>query len=169
MSDLAIILLGSNISPLSNLASALSRLQEEFGSLTLSRLYESPPIKRSENENYFNIAVSFHTAYSASELKNTYLRSIEHELGRRRSSDKYASREIDLDVVLLGDQQINTATIVIPDPEILKYLHVALPVQDLLPDWTDPQTGETIVDIVERLQGSNSIIERSLSLLDKQN
>jgi len=35
-------------------------------------------------------------------LKQAVLRTIEHELGRRRSADKNADRTIDLDLVLYG-------------------------------------------------------------------
>jgi 7,8-dihydro-6-hydroxymethylpterin-pyrophosphokinase len=39
----------------------------------------------------------------------------------------------------------------IPDPDLLKFAHVTVPVADLLPDFPHPETGEPLGEIAKRL------------------
>jgi 7,8-dihydro-6-hydroxymethylpterin-pyrophosphokinase len=36
----------------------------------------------------------------------------------------------------------------IPDPDVLRYPHLAVPLADIAPDWRHPETGQTLADIV---------------------
>ena len=78
------------------------------------------------------------------DLKYKLLREVENELGRERSSDKYAPREIDLDILLYGDSVINENGLVVPDPEIGERAFLAIPLCDLDPELVVPGTGKSI-------------------------
>lgn len=81
------------------------------------------------------------------------LRAIEAVLGRVRTADKNAPRPIDLDIALWGDRVIEdrAAGLVIPDPDILRWPHVAVPLADVAPDWVHPADGRTLAAIAAGL------------------
>jgi GTP cyclohydrolase I len=76
---------------------------------------------------------------------------IEEELGRVRTSDKNAPRTIDLDVSLYNDEVLEFGQRRIPDPELVRFSHIARPLADLAPRYRHPQTGETLEEIARRL------------------
>lgn len=153
------ITLGSNIAPERNLARAVRMLGQNhhLALRAVSRIYETAPIDASggiapDQGNFLNAAVLVETDYySAFRLKYDVLRFIERCLGRVRSGDKFAARPIDLDIALYGDQIISTPLLTIPDPDILKRPHVALPLADLAPEFMHPRTGQTLAAIAATL------------------
>ena len=46
------------------------------------------------------------------------LKSIERDLGRRAGGPRWGPREIDLDVLLFGDQVVETSELVVPHPQL---------------------------------------------------
>jgi len=76
---------------------------------------------------------------------------IEEELGRRRGPNKNAPRTIDLDVILYGDQVLGLRGREIPDPDLLRYPHIARPAADIAPDWVHPQTSDSLRAIADRI------------------
>jgi 2-amino-4-hydroxy-6-hydroxymethyldihydropteridine diphosphokinase len=156
---LVFITLGSNIAPARNLERAVRMLGQNhhLAICGVSRVYETAPIDASggiarDQGNFLNAAVLVETDYyTAFSLKYNVLRFIETCLGRVRSVDKYAARSIDLDIALYGDQVIAIPLLNIPDPDILKRAHVALPLADLAPQFVHPCTGQTLAAIAESL------------------
>jgi 2-amino-4-hydroxy-6-hydroxymethyldihydropteridine diphosphokinase len=76
---------------------------------------------------------------------------IEDGLGRDRSLPKFASRPIDLDILLYGDRVIDIPGVRTPRPEILENAFVLKPLQDLAPDLVHPETGETFADLWQHM------------------
>jgi dihydroneopterin aldolase/2-amino-4-hydroxy-6-hydroxymethyldihydropteridine diphosphokinase len=79
-------------------------------------------------------------------LKFDVLRKIESQLGRIRTSDKFAPRTIDLDMILYGTLVIDEADIKIPDPSIRLYPFVAVPLLELAPKLILPDTHTPLAD-----------------------
>jgi 7,8-dihydro-6-hydroxymethylpterin-pyrophosphokinase len=80
------------------------------------------------------------------------LRRLEREMGRVRTSDKYAPRTIDLDLCLLGAQIIEEPGFTLPHPHLTDQAHVAVPIAELLPAFRHPVTGETLGAIAARVR-----------------
>jgi len=89
------------------------------------------------------------------------LRRIEAELGRVRTSDKYAPRTIDLDLSLFGDQIYRAPGSQIPDPEITRLAHLAIPLADLAPEYRHPELGESLAEIAGRLRAGSKLVLRA--------
>jgi 7,8-dihydro-6-hydroxymethylpterin-pyrophosphokinase len=68
-----------------------------------------------------------------------------------RSEDKNAPRTIDLDIALFGQQVLDVGPRHIPDPDIYKYPHIAVPLADLAPQQRHPETGQTLLEIAQGL------------------
>ena len=69
------------------------------------------------------------------------------------------SRTIDADLVLFNDEVFDYncydgACRHIPDPDLLKFAHVAVPVADILPDMPHPETAEPMSAIAARLMAA---------------
>ena len=144
------ISVGSNINPEGNIPLALEKLKEFVRVNASSTFYRTKPIGRLDQSFFLNGVWLIETDKTARELKFGILRKIEDELGRVRTKDKYASRTIDLDIEIYGDEVIKEADLVIPDPDIRKRSFIAIPLLELNPSLILPDTGEPIssLDII---------------------
>jgi len=137
--------LGSNIQPQEHLCQAIKQLQTQYGTLVYSQIYQSAAVGF-DGPPFLNLAVSLHTKQTVDQLQQT-LHSIEDSCGRQRHSVKFSSRTVDIDLLLYGDLQINTPTLVLPRPEILTYAFVLLPLAELIPDSIHPQTQQSYAQL----------------------
>ena len=127
-------------------------LLAEIGSLrAVSMVYQNPAIGPSPAPDFLNTAVLIEAELAALEIRDR-LRAIEAQLGRARTSDKYAPRVIDLDLCLLGSHVVETPELSLPDPDVLTRPHLAVTLAELAPDFRHPLTGETLSAIAERLR-----------------
>ncbi|MBI3959982.1 MAG: 2-amino-4-hydroxy-6-hydroxymethyldihydropteridine diphosphokinase [Chloroflexi bacterium] len=149
----ALILLGSNMDRKRNIPLALEKLANH-SSLRLdatSSIYESAAVGGSGAQPLFsNGAALVETKLDPAALRQT-LRSIEAALGRVRSADKYAPRPIDLDIVLFDNFVGEVEGSPIPDPDLLRFAHVAAPCAEIAPEWMHPTSAETLQIISARI------------------
>jgi 2-amino-4-hydroxy-6-hydroxymethyldihydropteridine diphosphokinase len=92
------------------------------------------------------MAVEIETPLNHSQVKNKIINPIETELKRVRTSDKYAPRTIDIDMIFFNQELI--------DPNLWDKLFIALPVSEIDPNIKNEKSGETIRTIVKRLKRS---------------
>lgn len=119
-----IVAIGSNIEPEHNVPLAVTCLCHAFHVVDVSRFYQTDPVGPPGQPDYWNGAVIIQTGLDRVTLVRA-LRDIEHDLGRRRSDDRYAPRTVDLD--LMDDARpagSRSADRHIPP-------HLALPLRDL--------------------------------------
>lgn len=157
-----LITLGSNIDRERNLpqAVALLRRQPHLHLRAVSPIYESMPIGgEAQQPAYFNAAVLIETYLEPAALKET-LRTIEAALGRARSTNKYAPRTIDLDIAFYDQYIFDLDGRHIPDPEVVRFPHLALPLADLAPGWLHPEAGLTLEEIAKNLNFSRKEIRK---------
>jgi 2-amino-4-hydroxy-6-hydroxymethyldihydropteridine diphosphokinase len=158
------ILLGANIEPHRNLTVAVGMLAAALEVRAVSRVYQSPAVARPEQPPFLNSAVLARTEHSPAALRDEVLRPIETALGRVRTADRHAPRTIDLDIVMY-DQLVTQAPLVLPDPDIERYAHVALPLADLAPDFVHPLSGHTLAEIAARFADVPHVHMVQLNLL----
>ena len=166
MADPVFITLGSNIRPEQNLTAALALLRADVPIVRVSRVYETAPIE-STGGNFLNAAVLIESETPPGVLKFGLLRPIEALLGRARTEDKNAPRTVDLDIALYGTMIVDDADsqMVLPDPDILKKAHVALPIADLDPEFIHPVSGESLKLIAARFAGQSGVSVHTLRLV----
>lgn len=114
--------LGSNISPQANIRSALIMLSKYVHINNVSPIFITPPLGGVKQPDYLNCVVEVLLKYPISHLsfKSQIIRKIEDALGRKRSIDKYAPREIDIDILLFENVIENSSECIIPSPEIFE-------------------------------------------------
>jgi 2-amino-4-hydroxy-6-hydroxymethyldihydropteridine diphosphokinase len=151
--------MGSNIEPRSNMLAALDALFQHVEVLAASRLFATDAVADEPVPAFLNAAVEIGTTLSPARLKFDVLRAIEADLGRVRSEDRNAPRQIDLDIALFGDRvlQDEVTGLRIPDPDILRYAHVARPLADLAPERLHPVDGRSLREIAETLISSGGV------------
>ena len=148
----AVISLGSNINKEENLPEAVSQLARRCTLVSVSSVYETMPVGLKDQPVFWNAAALIKTELSPSQLKKLVLVTIENNLGRVRLVDKNAPRTIDADLTLYNQEIIHLDTgHRIPDPDLLRFAHVALPVAELLPEEPHPETGKPFAQIAEDL------------------
>jgi 2-amino-4-hydroxy-6-hydroxymethyldihydropteridine diphosphokinase len=144
----AYILLGSNIDPAKNLPKAVEFLQQQVDIEEFSNVMETPPVG-TRGVNFLNAAVRVRTPLSSGLLKSLVLRPIEARMGRVRTFNKYAPRTIDLDIVIFDGRLLES--------KLWTHAFVAMPVSELAPDFTHPETGENLRDAAARLASQTHI------------
>ena len=158
-----VILLGSNIAPRRNLLDAAARLEGWLDVRSRSRIYASKAVG-SEGPDFLNAALRIRTDLTPCSLHFDVLRTIEAQLGRRRGSDPNAPRTIDLDLVIYGTRPLDvicrrgssSRRIRLPDPDIGRHAHIALPLAEVAPDLLLPSSGgKTLAQIVASMSPSD--------------
>ena len=98
--------------------------------LRCSSLYRTAPID-SSGPDYINAVVEISTTLDAHTLL-AQLQAIEIKAGRARPY-RNAPRTLDLDMLLYGNQAINTPTLVVPHPRMNDRAFVLVPLAEIAP------------------------------------
>lgn len=96
-----------------------------------SSVYRSAPIDAPGPE-FLNAVVAIDTALEAQALLEA-LHSIEQSAGRMRSV-RNAPRTLDLDLLLLGEERIDTPSLQVPHPRLHERAFVLQPLHEIAPD-----------------------------------
>jgi 2-amino-4-hydroxy-6-hydroxymethyldihydropteridine diphosphokinase len=146
---------GSNIQPALNVEKALLLLGGRARIVAISTMYRTSALGRPDQPPYYNGVVEIETELSPEVFKQRVLLEIEDKLGRKRSSDPYAARTIDLDLLLYDDLVRETGEIILPDPEIRRRPFLAIPLLELAPDLALPGTGEGIGEVAAQFTSAD--------------
>ena len=144
---------GSNIDPQSNIREALIRLAERVEIRALSTFYRSQPVGPPGQPPFVNGVVAADTGLPPLAVKSDVLRQIEAELGRVRTTDKYAPRVIDLDLLIYDDIVVAGGELTLPDPEIASRPFLAVPLAELAPELELPGDGRTMRELAQGFAG----------------
>ncbi len=149
---IAYIGIGSNLDgPVQQVEDAI----EELGHLPLSRcelvssLYANPPMGSQDQPDYVNAVVELHTRLQPHDLL-AELQSIENRHDRKRGDVQWGPRTLDLDILLYGKQELNTADLRIPHPGAHERAFVLYPLLELRDGLSIPGKGE-IKELVKQV------------------
>jgi 2-amino-4-hydroxy-6-hydroxymethyldihydropteridine diphosphokinase len=122
-----------------------------------SSLYESEPHGDAKNW-YVNGVIEVETEFTPPQLLHR-MQSIELDMGRKRTANtkKWASRKIDLDLLLFDNQTIDSRTLKVPHPEMHNRRFVLLPLSELAPHLTHPRFGVTIVELLAAVKDAKKV------------
>jgi 2-amino-4-hydroxy-6-hydroxymethyldihydropteridine diphosphokinase len=123
-----------------------------------SSLYESEPIGEAKNW-YINGVIEIETDLAPQQLLRR-LQGIEQAMGRKKTpqTKKWASRKIDLDILLFDNQVVKSPSLTIPHPEMHKRRFVLLPLCELAPHFTHPRLGVTLTDLLISLKDGKRVL-----------
>lgn len=138
---IAYVGIGANLGDaLANVDDAFERLAALPGTEVLARSsrYRTAPID-SSGDDYINAVACIDTAMDAHALLAA-LHAIELAHGRERPY-RNAPRTLDLDVLLYGDQVIDTPALQVPHPRMHERAFVLAPLLEIAPDADIPGRG----------------------------
>ncbi|MGD8560566.1 MAG: 2-amino-4-hydroxy-6-hydroxymethyldihydropteridine diphosphokinase [Gammaproteobacteria bacterium] len=139
----AYIGLGSNLDdPEQQLRTACRELDAVAGVqlLTASSLYRSSPLGPADQPDFVNAVAKIATSLTAP-LLLAALQKIENDHGRQRGAIRWGPRTLDLDILLYGDEVINTEQLTIPHPGLYERPFVLYPLQEIAPELVIPGGG----------------------------
>ncbi len=128
--------IGSNIDRERNINDGVSALDRLFNELSVSSVYETIPYGF-DGENFYNLVAGFSSELSVQEV-NKHLKQIEIEFGREQKTKQYASRSLDIDLLLYDDLVSDSSELQLPRNDLLKYSFVLFPMAELAPDLIHP-------------------------------
>jgi len=133
---------GSNVEPEKNLAAACAQIAHTWPDARFSRAYRNVAVGF-DGPDFINLVVGFSAAQPLHSVIEK-LRGIETNCGRPRYAPKWASRTMDLDVLLFGDLVEKTADYTLPRPDLLKRPYMLGPLAEIAPDVVHPVAGRTM-------------------------
>ena len=148
----AYIGLGSNLGDrFAHLRSAVNAIQHLGDSITVSSVYESEPFGVGDGEQpmYLNMVVSIQTKLEPEQLLSE-LMDIERANGRVRIR-RNESRTLDLDVLMFGEELIETSALTVPHPRMHERAFVMLPLAEIAPHSVHPALQRTMSEIAAEL------------------
>ena len=114
-----------------------------------SSWYETEPIPKSDQPNFFNCVVFGNTTLNELDVLNS-LHLIEHEFGRIRKKVN-ESRVIDLDLIDYSNKILTNDEITIPHPRAHKRRFVMEPLAELNPNWIHPILKKNVCQILKKI------------------
>lgn len=147
--------LGSNLAdPLHQVQSALNALAAIPDTLLVatSSLYRTPPYGPPDQPDFLNAAVALDTRLDAESLLN-HTQRIELEQGRVRKEHRWGPRTLDLDIMLFGEQILNTPRLTVPHYDMHNRAFMLLPLLEIAPELCLPD-GTRLADILASLDSS---------------
>lgn len=148
--------IGSNIDRNNNICGALSALQEEFGELIVSQVYESKAVGF-DGDPFYNLVIGLWTGCSIEDL-NHYIHKIEINHGRVKGGDKFSSRTLDIDLLTYGDEVVISEGIQIPRKEIVEYAFMLLPLSEVAGVERHPVDGRTYQELWEVFEDTGQLL-----------
>jgi len=143
--------LGANIGDREeHLRTALRRLATRCRIVAVSSLYQSAAVVLegdAPGPDYLNAVCQIETDMAPVELL-AFAKEIEHAIGRR-SAARWTPRAIDVDLLLYGDETIDTPELTLPHPRIAERNFVLVPLAELAPDAVVTGLGRTIREFAE--------------------
>lgn len=171
-SVLAFVALGSN---LGDRHAHLTRAVEVLRGHPRVRLATASPVYESAAHTlagaapqpaFLNAVIGVETTLPPHALL-TLLHTLEHDAGRRRSSEgRWQARTLDLDVLLYGTETVDAADLVVPHPRLGERRFVLRPLADLAPNLVVPSPYHaTVADLLARCPDAGPVRRTGLSLL----
>lgn len=145
--------LGSNIGDrLAYLQAALDCLPPAVEILRQSPLYETAPWGYTQQADFLNVVVEGATELEPLDLLHR-VKTCERDVGRR-ASFRYGPREIDIDILLYGDQVVDEIGLKIPHPLLTQRAFALRPLADLAPDLAIPPGRKSVAEHLAALDQS---------------
>jgi 2-amino-4-hydroxy-6-hydroxymethyldihydropteridine diphosphokinase len=150
----SLVALGSNLGDrAARIRAALDAIAQlpSVADLRVSSLHETDPIGgHSGQAPFLNAAASFATELSAERL-HAALQVIELAQGRTRAA-RWDARTLDLDLLLHGEEILNTPSLVLPHSRMAFRHFVLAPAAEVAGEMMHPRIGWTITRLLDHLR-----------------
>lgn len=145
---LAYLLLGSNLGDrAARLAQARHDLAHTAGRVTAaSALYETAAWGLEDQPAFLNQVLAIETDLDAPTLLAACLAAEQQQ--HRERLVRWAARTLDVDILLFGQEILNTPTLTVPHPALPARRFALVPLAELAPQLVHPQLHRTIAELL---------------------
>jgi len=130
-----------------------------------SHVYQSPAMYQTDQDDFYNMVVEIDTNLIPIDLLSE-VKKIEIKIGRIPENKKNIPRILDIDILAIGDLQIQSASLGIPHPRISERNFVLKPWSDIAPEFTLPDSSQTVSSLLENSADFSEL--RMVLILDKE-
>lgn len=97
--------------------------------------------------DHLNAVLALETRLAPADLLRR-LHAVERAAGRDAAAPRWSPRPLDADLLLVGDETIETPDLVVPHAGLAARRFVLAPLADVAPDLVVPGTGRTVADLL---------------------
>ena len=168
ITTIAYIGLGSNLSePFKQVQAAINEIKklEKCLVIKVSSLYLSKPMGPQDQDDYINAVLALETTLDPIELLDA-LQTIENKAGRVRKENRWGARILDLDIILFGNEIINSERLTVPHYGMKKREFVLLPLAEIAADLIVPSAiviERQSISVLSQEIANNSMVKLALS------
>ena len=159
----AYLCLGGNLGDrMAALTEALRLLDatQEMLRMACSSVYETEPWAVADQPNFLNLVAAYETTLSPADLLAA-CKSVEETVGRTPSF-RWGPRLIDVDILLYGDEVVDTAEpdLQIPHPRMAQRAFVLVPLAEVALDVIVPPDNASVRRLLARVDGTDGVTRR---------
>ena len=149
--------MGSNIEPrLDYLRNALMELNKDpLELVAVSNLFETGAVDVEDQDDFLNMVALVDTEMSPTALL-ARLQSIEARAGKKIERRR-GPRTLDLDLVLLGNEIVDSENLTLPHPRMQDRAFVLKPLLQVAPGAKHPASGVSVKDMLKNLPEGQKI------------
>jgi len=149
--------LGSNLGDrAANLRAAIAALPSaNFNVQKVSSFYETEPVDYLDQPWFLNCVVAGETDSQPIDLLRS-LRAIESQLGSKKAFAK-GPRLLDIDILLFGNQSLDTSEFQSPHPRMLERKFVLAPLAEIAPQLKLPQWTGNVSDLLAQTPDNSRV------------
>ncbi|MFZ1677218.1 MAG: 2-amino-4-hydroxy-6-hydroxymethyldihydropteridine diphosphokinase, partial [Saprospiraceae bacterium] len=139
--------LGSNLGDrVAQINQAKNLISTELGSIKAeSKIYETQPWGYDDQPWFLNQVIALSSGLEAADILKA-IKRIEIQAGRI-PGEKWHARHIDIDILLHGDEVINTENLIIPHPHFHERNFALIPLMDIVSQSIHPVLQQTIEEL----------------------
>lgn len=140
--------LGSNLGDrLQNLQNCTGYIQDRIGEIMRrSDIYETEPSGYESINKYYNLCLQVGSDLNISDIMET-IADIESTMGRKRVTNEYEDRIIDIDLLFYNDAIINSPAFTVPHPRLQERMFVLAPLAEICPDYIHPVLKKSVLEL----------------------
>lgn len=151
MQKVAYLGLGSNMGQKkTNIKKAIKAIRavEGLKITKISSCYVTEPWGKIDQDDFINAVIEIVVELSAQELLEK-LQDIEIKMGRQRL-EKWGPRNIDIDILLFGDEVLESQELTVPHPYMRERLYVLIPLMEINSAILFPDDGMGLKEVLNR-------------------
>ena len=162
MKKLVYLSLGSNLGDREkHLCEAIDRLQDLGVIGKISAFYETQPVEvQAEQPWFLNCALAMETELAPLEFLGRML-AVEQSMGRIRTQPK-GPRTIDIDILLFGNDVLDTPELTVPHPAMPQRRFVLQPLAEIAQKVIHPLLKRPVRELLDSLPADSGLVRKLL-------
>ena len=154
------LLVGGNLGDRRSLLNqSKNKIKNKIGEIIKeSSVYETTPWGFKADQNFLNQVIIIKTNFSSSDVLDICL-NIENLLGRKRNSNGYQSRTMDIDILFYNDEIIQEKDLIIPHEKLHQRRFTLEPLVEITPDYVHPRLKMTVLDLLNNCEDNSQVIK----------